>query len=165
MSSSIKGMEKRIKMANALEKIEKLEEAVTTISTRLNEVTKTLEQVFPIVDALVAVVGKDTVLEEAKKIAEAARDAHVERVYGEAKKNVEDGKLVEGTEVAAKSLLFVDETPPEGKTSRRLLPVEALSPEAAEKVVGLKVGDNVPLEGIGETKISIAHIFTPAEAA
>lgn len=163
MSSIVRKTEN--KMANALEKIEQLEGAVTTLNNRLNEVTKTLEQVFPIVDALVGVVGKDTVLEEAKKISEAARDAHVTRVFEETKKRVEEGKVVEGTEATAKSLLFVDETSPDGKTSRRLLPVDVLTPEAAEKVVGLKVGDNVPLDGIGETKISIAHIFTAVEAA
>jgi hypothetical protein len=163
MSSIVRKTEK--KMANALEKIEKLEAAVTTIATRLNEVTKTLEQVFPIVDALVGVVGKDTVLTEAKRIADEARDIHVARVLDEQKKFVEEGKVVEGAEVAANSLLFVDETGADAVTSRRLLPVSALSPENVEKTVGLKVGDLIPLDGIGQTTISIVHIFTPAEAA
>lgn len=152
-------------MANALEKIEQLETAVNAIAGRVGDTLRTLEQVYPIVDALVAVVGKDAVLAEAQKIAKAARDAHVARALEEQEKLVEDGKVAKTDAATETSLLFVEETVG-GETSTRLLPVQALAEAQRPNVVGLKVGDDVKLEGIGEAKIVVSHIFTPvAEAA
>lgn len=151
-------------MANALEKIEQLEKNVGVLATRLNEIGRTVEQILPIVDALVGVVGKDTVLAEAQRIVKEARDAHVQRALDEQKKLVEDGKAVESELSESTSLIFVDETVNE-ETSTRLLPVGALDAETAAKAVGLKVGDKVDIGG-ESVSIIVKHIFTPvAEAA
>ncbi len=151
-------------MANALEKIEQLEKNVGVVATRFNEIGRTVDQILPIVDALVALVGKDTVLAEAQRIAKEARDLHVQRVLDEQKKLVEEGKIAETELSTATSLLFVDEKIGE-ETSVRLLPVGALDAETAPKAIGLKVGDKIDIGG-DAVEITVKHIFTPvAEAA
>lgn len=150
-------------MANALEKIEQLEKNVGIVANRVNEIGRTVEQILPIVDALVAVVGKDTVLAEAQRIAKEARDTHVQRVFDEQKKLVAEGKLAESELSTATSLLFVDEKVGE-ETSLRLLPISALDAETAPKAIGLKIGDKVDIGG--ETvEITVKHIFTPVVEA
>lgn len=150
-------------MANALEKIEQLEKNFGVLATRLNEIGRTVEQILPIVDALVGVVGKDTVLSEAQRITKEARDLHVQRVLDEQKKLVEDGKAVESEISEGTSLLFVDETL-NGETGTRLLPVGALDAETAAKAIGLKVGDKVDIGG-ESVSIVVKHIFTPVVGA
>jgi hypothetical protein len=159
----LRGIQRRQNMANALEKIEQLEKNVGIVANRVNEIGRTVEQILPIVDALVAVVGKDTVLAEAQRIAKEARDTHVQRVFDEQKKLVAEGKLAESELSTATSLLFVDEKVGE-ETSLRLLPISALDAETAPKAIGLKIGDKVDIGG--ETvEITVKHIFTPVVEA
>lgn len=151
-------------MANALEKIDQLEKNLGVVATRLNEIGRTVEQILPIVDALVGVVGKETVLAEAQRITKEARDLHVQRVLDEQEKLVEEGKVTKSDVSTSTSLIFVDETV-NGETSTRLLPVAALDSETAPKAIGLSVGDKVDIGG-ENVSIVVKHIFTPvAEAA
>lgn len=143
----------------ALEKIEKLEQDVTTLSKQLIDLQSAVTKVFPIVDGLVAVVGREPVLEAAQKAVDDARDQQVKATTEDLEKQVADGKAIEDTESRDGSILFVEEKETgKDKVAIRILPIGLINESERAKFVGLKVGDSVPANEGFEVKVN--RIFT-----
>lgn len=145
----------------ALEKIEKLEQDVSTLGKQLLDLQSAVTKVFPIVDGLVAVVGRAPVLEAAQKALDEARDQQVKNTTEDLEKQVADGKAIEDTESRDGSILFVEEKET-GKdaTVTRILPIGLVNESERAKFIGLKVGDSVPANEGFEVKVT--RIFTQA---
>ena len=147
----------------ALEKIEKLEQDVASLGKQLLDLQSAVTKVFPIVDGLVAVVGRAPVLEAAQKALDDARDQQVKNTTEDLEKQVSDGKAIEDTESRDGSILFVEEKET-GKdaTVTRILPIGLVSESERAKFVGLKVGDSVPANEGFEVKVTRIFTQTPA---
>jgi vacuolar-type H+-ATPase subunit I/STV1 len=150
----------------ALEKIEKLEQDVTTLSKQLLDLQSAVTKVFPIVDGLVAVVGRVPVLEAAQKALDEARDQQIKQTTEDLEKQVSEGKAVEDTESRDASILFVEEKETSKDTAViRILPVGLVNESERAKFVGLKVGDSVPANEGFEVKVTRIFTQAPVDAA
>jgi hypothetical protein len=145
---------------NALEKIEKLEKDFGVVSQQLLDLQSALTKVLPVVDGLIAVVGREPVLKEAQRILDETRKAQIEQAEKDLLKQVEEGTIVEDTESRESSLLFVDEKKTDAESGEtRLLPIGSVAEENRAKFVGLKVGDTIPTsEGF---EVKVLRIFSP----
>lgn len=144
---------------NALEKLEKQESEIKVLAERLFEVQDALQRVMPIMDALVAIVGKDKVLEVAAATASKQRDEHVKMVLKACEEEVTAGLAKEVETVEEGSLLFIKENEDE---SLRLLPIPSIAEQSVrELLIGSKVGGVITISGM--PKITIERAFTPVQ--
>jgi hypothetical protein len=150
---------------NALERIEDQQTKLDTLAERVFEIHEILQRILPITDALVSVVGRDAVLEAAKKHSEQQRNTHVAELLSSFEQRTQDGSFVEGEQVEANSVLFVNEARDESQKDLRVLPVEALNDDFRSKILGAKKGFKLESGPDNETIITIERIFTPAAPA
>jgi enoyl reductase-like protein len=147
---------------NALERIDEQEKKLEVLAERLFEVHEILQRILPIVDGIVSVVGRDAVLEAAKKLTDVQRDTHVAQMLNEFEQRAQNGEFVESDSVKENSLLFVTESVDGSEPSLRLLPVESINETFRGSVVGVNKGSYLDFGSEAtNVKIKVERIFTP----
>lgn len=147
---------------NALERIDEQEKKLEVLAERLFEVHEILQRILPIVDGMVSVVGRENVLEAAKKLTDAQRDTHVAQMLSEFEQRTQSGEFVDSEIVKENSLLFVTESVDGSESSLRLLPIESINEIFRSKVVGVSKGSYLDFGSEAtNVKIKVERIFTP----